>query len=82
MGFIPLGGSSNSSFLVGHNFNYVTRIIDPITSRCAMYKFDSIEENLCRNLVRIQTGNGEHGYHPRLFSRATANNIIEGPPST
>lgn len=25
--------------------NYVTRIIDPITSRCAMYKFDSIEEN-------------------------------------
>lgn len=26
--------------------NYVTRIIDPITSRCAMYKFDSIDENI------------------------------------
>lgn len=25
--------------------NYVTRIIDPITSRCAMYKFDNIEKN-------------------------------------
>ena len=28
-----------------------------------------MEAPLCRNLVRIQTGNGEHGFR-RLFSRA------------
>ena len=29
--------------------NYVTRIIDPITSRCAMYKFNSIDEDIFIN---------------------------------
>ena len=34
--------------------NYVTRIIDPITSRCAMYKFDNIEEkNFLNKLIDI-----------------------------
>ena len=34
--------------------NYVTRIIDPITSRCAMYKFDNVEEkNFLNKLIFI-----------------------------
>ena len=32
--------------------NYVTRIIDPITSRCAMYKFDKIENDSFINKLK------------------------------
>ena len=32
--------------------NYVTRIIDPITSRCAMYKFDGIDKQKFTNKLK------------------------------